>query len=273
MRVDLHIHTTASDGCWDPSDLITAVKEADIGLFAVTDHDSIENVEAAARLAKTENINFIKAVEFTTKTDNKICHILGYGIDPSNADIVKLCDDNTRRMKELNISQVKDLISQGIDATIDEFINFKFDKRRGGGTVMNFLIDKGYFKTFKEALAFVASHVKWDTTDYPSPKEAADVIIAAGGHPILAHPGSKLVSNGLSDEELDKIVAMGIEGLECYTNYHTPELIQRFLDYCRENDLLITAGSDCHGPLLKERVIGQPFVTIDQLNLGDIFSV
>lgn len=271
MRVDLHIHTTASDGCWYPGDLIDAVQKSNVGLFAVTDHDSVGNVRQTAELSSKADLNFIKGVEFTTKFGQKICHILGYGIDPENEEIIKLCNENTARMARLNLEQMQQLIDQGLDVDINEFRTYKFERSRGGGTVTNFLIDKGYFKTFKESLKFVAKRVKWSVSDYPTPEDAVKVIRQSGGYPILAHPGSKLISDGLSDNILDELISMGIEGLECYTNYHNKDDIKRFLKYCRKNDLLITAGSDCHGPLLKERKLGHPVAHLSDLNLGPIW--
>ena len=271
MKVDLHIHTTASDGCWDPTDLIQEIKKAGIGLFAVTDHDSIGSVELTSQLAKDACLGFIRGVEFTVKYDGKICHILGYGIDPNNPEIIKLCIDNTRRMRELNLDQVKQIIKDGIHIDFEEYKEYKFDKKRGGGMLTNYLIDKGHFKNFKESLTYVAKTVKWTTPDYLSPEEVIKIIKQASGHPILAHPGSTLLSGGLSDKELDRLIEMGIEGLECFTNYHDEELTDRFLKFCKDRNLLLTAGSDCHGPLLEERVLGKPSAELDQLNLGPIW--
>lgn len=271
MRVDLHIHTTASDGCWDPADLIREIKKAGIGLFAVTDHDSVGNVRTTAELADESDLNFIKAVEFTAKYDSKICHILGYHIDPENPEIIKLCNDNTERMRNLNYDQVKQIVEDGINIDLDEYKNYKFDKKRGGAALTNYLVDKGFFKTFKESLIYVAKTVKWTVPDYLSPEDVTKIIKQAGGYSVLAHPGSTLLSEGLSDQDIEGLIEMGIEGLECFTNYHDKELTERFLEFCKTRNLLITAGSDCHGPLLEERALGEPSVVLDQLSLGPIW--
>jgi len=272
MKVDLHIHTTASDGCWGPEELVENIKEKDIYLFAAADHDSVGNVGPLLELSKKEGLNYIPAAEITAKHDGQICHILALGIDHTNEELLEVCRDNTERMRNLNTDQLKLLIDKGIvDLDLEEFKNYSFDRRRGGGALTNFLIDKKICKDFKESLTFVVSHVTWDGPKYPSPEEVVRIIQSAGGHPVMAHPGSTLLGDGFTDEDFDKIMALGVEGMECYTNYHTPEMTQRFCDYCRPRNLLITAGSDCHGPLLKERVLGQPEAHLEDLNLTGIW--
>lgn len=271
MKVDLHIHTVASDGCWSPQELIEQIKLAGVSLFSATDHDSVGSINDLLMLAPKTGLHFISGIEITSKFDGRICHILGYGIDPASPPLLAICEENTQLTKELNAQQIQKFIDKGMPLDIDEFLDYKFDKRRGGGAAINFLVDKGIFPTFQRALDFVTKNAEWNTSDFPPPEKAVSIIKGSGGHPILAHPGSTLLSEGLSDEDIETLVGMGIEGLECYTSYHNEKLIQRYLAFCRKRDLLITAGSDCHGPLLKERVLGQPEARLEDLDLTGVW--
>lgn len=271
MKVDLHIHTIASDGCWSPSELVREIKKFGIELFSVTDHDSIGSVKETRALAKKEGLHFIPGVELTSKFNGKICHVLGYNIDEEAPNLVNICNANTDRMKQLNIEQIKQAIKDGFPLDLAEFMSYKFDKSRGGGTVTNYLLDKKIFATFNDALGYVAKNLDWQSPDYPSPGEVASIIKTARGHPILAHPGSTLLSAGLLDHELEALIDSGIEGLECYTNYHDEPLTNKFIEFCHKKDLLITAGSDCHGPLLKKRILGKASPEFEKLNLKGIW--
>ena len=122
------------------------------------------------------------------------------------------------------------------------------------------------------SLNFVANDVDWAAADYPSPAEIVSIIKSAGGHPILAHPGSTLLSNGFSEKDMEDLIDMGVEGLECFTTYHDKEMTQKYIEFCRKRDLLITAGSDCHGStILKSRKLGQPEPPFKDLNLKGIW--
>jgi len=273
MRVDLHIHTTASDGCWDPEDVVKEIKEAEIGLFAIADHDTAKNVSKVSELANEAGIGFIPAVEITTKYKDFICHILGYGIDPTDKKLLTICKNNTEEMRKLNNKQAEKLSKLGLPIDVDEFRAYKYDRKRGGASIINFLIDKGIFKNFEEALKYIIGKIDFSLEKYPSPSEVVNIIKNASGHSILAHPGSKLLNKPLDMKSIEELIASGIEGLECFTNYHDKETTEKFLAFCKKRDLLITAGSDCHGPLLKSRKLGHPIAHLKDLNLRGIWAV
>lgn len=270
MRVDLHTHTIASDGCWTPAELVEEVKKAGIGLFAAADHDTIGSIKELDALAFKDGLGFVSAVELTAKLGDKICHIIGYGIDPDEPGIIKICEENTRRMDELNLHQIDCLINAGLALDKEEFKNYTFDRRNGGGKVTNFVIYKGFFKTFQDALKFVVKNVDWDSPDYLHPRNIMSIIKNAGGHPVIAHPGSSLLNKRLEDSEIEAMIADGLEGLECYSPYHSINLTNYYINFCKKRNLLITAGSDCHGPILSRR-LGEPTAHIKDLNLTGIW--
>lgn len=272
MRVDLHIHTNASDGCWSPNELVDEIVKSNIGLFSVTDHDSIGNVIETSKLAKDRGLYFLNGVEISSTFNGKTCHILGYNIDPAEPLIIAICRENTDKMTNTNIEQGKVLASIGIIEDLDDFLNFDFNKRRGGSIIVRYLLDKKLFKTYMEALHFILKSAPESMPKFSSIEDAVRAIKKSGGTPILAHPGSSLLNKEAVDrEEINKIIDMGIEGIECYTSYHDKESTSVYLEICKEHNLNITAGSDCHGPIIPERRLGQPAVEVEDLKLDKIF--
>lgn len=271
MKVDLHIHTTASDGCWGPEELIIEAKKAGLQLFAVADHESVGSVAMLLDLAPKAGLNYVSGIELTSKLGNKVCHLLGYGIDHNDAAILELCKENTQHMRALGLRQMENMKKLGYNVDLDEFQRYRFDKRRGGNSVLNYLLDRGLFKTFSDALKVVVGQVEWTSPHYRPPGQVVSVIKNAGGHPVLAHPGSTLIGTKLTIDDIEGLIAMGVEGLECYTSYHDERTSMEYVRFCRDRDLLITAGSDCHGPVLKSRVLGKPDADTEDLNLKGIW--
>jgi len=131
MRADLHIHTTASDGSWSVDKLIQELASAGIGLFSVTDHDSIANVAAAGGLAKQAGLSFIPGVEICTTLKGQSFHILGYGIDPEAKALAQILEHNTSLMEEVDHASIKKLIADGLAIDYDEYCSYRHDPSRG----------------------------------------------------------------------------------------------------------------------------------------------
>jgi len=104
MRADLHIHTTASDGCWIPEQVIAGVLAEGIGLFALADHDSVGNVARAESLARQNGLAFLRGVEVSTTLDGGMFHILGYGIDINHLDLLSALGNNTAKLLALGLT-------------------------------------------------------------------------------------------------------------------------------------------------------------------------
>lgn len=273
MRVDLHIHSTASDGTWTPEQIVEQVCQAGIGLFAVADHDSIDNVRATEALADVRGLHFIRAVEVSSSWNKQSIHILGYGINLDDAELLAMIDENYRKLASVDDQSIHKLIAAGYDLSFEEFVAYQNDPMRGGWKALNFMIDKGICSGVKDF--FGRLFVGEMALDYPAfadPAEAIRIIHRAGGTAVWAHPGNNVLNGRTADEIFDYMRAIGIDGLECYTPYHDAALTARCLDFCRRHGLLITAGSDCHGSFVPERVLGQPHVSLSQLDLGPLLA-
>lgn len=268
MRVDLHIHTTASDGDWCPEMLVSQVKNAGIGLFAVTDHDTTANIEATAALASAAGLNFLAGVEICSTINNQSFHILGYGIDASNSALNKLLRYNTELMEDVDQQSIKKLIKDGFAIDYDEYCLYRHDPSRGGWKALSFLIDKGFCRDINEFFANLFTKERGiDFPEFPPPHRAIAAIVGAGGVPVLAHPGSGFHGSTL-EETLDFFADEEIQGVECYHPCHDENTAKQAVEWCKRRKLIITGGSDCHGGFFRERCLGQPEIYLEQLNLG-----
>jgi predicted metal-dependent phosphoesterase TrpH len=269
LRADLHLHTTASDGRWTPEDLIAEVRQAGVGLFAVTDHDSLGNVAPITELVRGSGLRFLPGVELSARLNGQLYHLLAYGIDPADPALNAFATANEARLHAASDEAVRLLARAGYGISLDDYAAYTWDRRRGGWKALNFLIDRGVCRDvlsyFGELFAGELDHPE---ADFPSPAEAIAVARGAGGSVVLAHPGAPFY-NGLDDARLDELLDLGLQGLECYAMYHDGATTRRFLDYCRQRDLLITGGSDCHGGFVG-RALGVPPVYASDLRLGPL---
>lgn len=268
MRVDLHIHTTASDGNWGPERLVSEVKKAGIGLFAVTDHDIAANIKRTAALAKAEGLKFLPGVEICSTVSGQSFHILGYGIDPDNEDLRRLLYYNTRLMEKADEDSIKKLIADGLAIDYAEYCNYRHNPERGGWKSLSFLIDKGFCHDINDFFAHYFTKERGIIfPDFPPPAVAIKAITAASGVPVLAHPGSGFHGSTL-EATLDFFAGEAIQGVECYHPCHDESTVKRAVEWCRSRGLIITGGSDCHGEFVKGRCLGQPEIRLEQLELG-----
>lgn len=269
------MHTTSSDGTWTSEELVKEIKKNKIDLFAVTDHDSVDSVLIMEKIATKEKLSFVRGVEISSTRQRQFYHILGYNIDPKNAALKAHLEENHRRLIPMVDKAFRYLEERGHHIDYEAYKNYTYDKKRGGWKFLNFIIDSKICKGVDEFFTTLfAGRFDLIFAEFPDPKEAAKVIVQAGGIPILAHPDAslKIYPQDEQIEILDDLIISGIAGLECHSTYHKPEATKKYLEYCRKKNLLITGGSDCHGGFVINRHLGEPEVYLLDLNLGPIFS-
>lgn len=270
MRVDLHIHTTASDGCWSPQEVVTHVRQAGIGLFAIADHESVVNVQEAGRLAREAGLAFLPGVETSARLDEGVLHILGYGVDTSHPTLRELLRYNLGQLHGVNEENLRRIAEAGYPVDLAAYEAYEYDRARGGWKALNYLIDLGLCENVWDFLdRLYVDSLRPPMPEFPSPAEVTAAIRAAGGVAVLAHPGASLKGmNGLP-AALERVLEGGIGGVECYSTYHDPETTATCLAFCERFDLLITGGSDCHGGFAG-RTVGEPPVERNDLKLGEL---
>lgn len=268
VRTDLHMHTIASDGTLSPKELLEEIKEKGIGMFSITDHDSIGSLEEMELLVKNEDVKFIKGVEISSLLEGEQFHILAYNFDPKNERLLSLIENNDILLREKDDNSIKQLIESGYDIDFEEYLKYEHNPVRGGWKTLNFLIDRGICKNIDEFFneVFVGERsLKYPL--FPHPKKVIEIIKEASGISVLAHP-----RYGKSKFDLDYILESfklwGIEGIECYHPNHDEKNIEYLVNYSLKNNLIITGGSDYHGGLISRRALGKPkfYTRIDLLN-------
>ncbi len=267
MKADLHLHTTASDGTWTPEVLIENIIQAGITVFAITDHDTITNVERTADIVKNTGLRFIRGVEVNSTKNGHIFHILGYNIDPGNRYMKEVLQLNSNVMAERDKRSIQILEQMGHRVSLKEFLLYENISERGGWRALNYAIDMGLCHTYKDFfLLFGEKRNGLGIEGCADPETTISAIKAAGGIPILAHPGSRLYGDD-PKEHVSMAIEMGIEGIECYHPENGDEITEYCLDLCKREALYITGGSDCHGAFVKERWLGKPDIRMEQLVL------
>lgn len=247
VKADLHIHTNCSDGSDNVKDLLEKIKQSDIEIFAITDHDT---VEGCREIEKYTN-NFIRGIELTCQVEDIKCHILGYGCDINNYKLQYLIEKGKKLRKiklETRVKYLKD--KWNIELTQDE-LSWLYSRKSVVKThFANILVNRNLAEDTVSAMKKYLDDCKTPNTRFDI-KEAIDALNSSGAIPVWAHPlGGEGEEHLSKDEFLTQqaiMVQFGIKGIECYYSRYS-EQEEDFLVKCaKENNLLISGGSDYHG--------------------------
>lgn len=252
--IDLHMHTTASDGTDSPEQIIQKVREAKIELFAVTDHDGIAGAAEVDRLLSEDPDNelfFLRGIEFSCRDSFGKYHILGYDYDPKNEELINVVSlAHKNRIEKVRLRL--DFIEEEFGFTFKEedvARLFQYDNP-GKPHIANMMIRYGYAASIEEAMKEYLNKKKFPSS-YISPETAIQTVLGSGGVPILAHPfygdGSQLIVGEEMEERLKRLVGFGLEGIEGYYSGFAPRMINNAVALSEKYDLYVTAGSDYHG--------------------------
>lgn len=243
-RADLHTHTTASDGSLSPAELLQRAQGKGLKILSITDHDTIKGYLNIKDDAANYGIELITGVELTALWETREIHLLAYGFDATDKDLLNVLH-RQKQARVLRMASIIDLLQQkGVDIDIDEIKAEAGWGNIGRPHAAAVLIKKGYVGTFSEAFIRYLSSEKLSAlkTEYISITEAVSVIHKAGGVLSLAHPGPLY-----SSEEIEKLLSVGLDGIECIHPSHNFNLQRTFTKLAKSKNLLVTGGSDFHG--------------------------
>jgi 3',5'-nucleoside bisphosphate phosphatase len=248
-RIDLHSHTTASDGMLTPTELVQKAKQIGLVALSVTDHDTVDGVEEAQSAGKEHGLEIVTGVELSTNLSTGSVHMLGYLFDPTHEGLLKKLDWAKGVRANRNDKIVERFNELGVEMTLDEV------KAKAGGDVVgrphfaHVLMEKGVVKTFNEAFdVYLGNDGKAYVSKFRfSPEEAIGMILDAGGLPVLAHPGVYKYTPLELANEVEKLAELGLAGIEVLYTEHTPSQTQIYLDIANRFDIVATGGSDFHG--------------------------
>ncbi len=244
MRIDLHLHTAASDGLLAPPDLVQAVRAANVGVFSVTDHDTVDGLDEVQGAARAAGLTVISGIEISAYWRAVEFHILGYFIDPTNPGLRTFLEA-TRAARRLRLqAMLNRLHAMGMRVPADDVLARARNGNVGRPHLARALVERGFVHSADEAFD------RYLGTDRPAFVPRPDVSIAdaigvirrAGGIASLAHPG---LHN--RDEAIPDLVAAGLAAIEVYHPKHAFGRANRYRRIARQHGLLITGGSDFHG--------------------------
>jgi 3',5'-nucleoside bisphosphate phosphatase len=267
--VDLHTHSTASDGIYSPTELLHEAKEVGLKVLALTDHDTTDGLEEAAQTARVLDIDLIPGIEINTDAGGGEVHVLGYFLEfqrPELQAILKVLRDARERRGQ---RMVELLNEQGVNISWERVREIA-QGSVGRPHVAEALQEAGYVQTIGEAFdKYIGKDCYAYVPRYKlTPKDAVHLIASANGLPVIAHPielpGLDELRNWLPD-----LCEAGMVGLETYYGSYTPENERELLALAREYNLIPTGGSDFHGPGIHPTPLGGhyvPFEAVESLN-------
>ena len=249
MRIDLHAHTAVSDGTTSPADLVAQARDAGLDVVAITDHDTTAGWDEAVQAAGRLGVGLVRGLEMSTRYDERSVHLLCYLPDPDHpalvAELDKIRDDRAGRVARMVANLARDH-----PLTLADVRAHAPDARTlGRPHIADALVAQGVVADRTEAFAHLLSpRGGYYVGHYATPTdEAVALVRAAGGVPVLAHPGAAARGRILSDEALDALAAAGVAGLEVHHRDHTPEQVERLAAIAARLGLLVTGSSDFHG--------------------------
>ncbi|MCG8565519.1 MAG: ribonuclease III [Desulfobacterales bacterium] len=253
--IDLHIHSTASDGSFSPQEIVQQAQDQGIKAFALTDHDSIDGIKSVLEVIHTTSVEFISGVEISCTPPAEFkeagsIHMLGYGFSIYDKGLNHLLDQAKGAREQRNPAIIEKLNELGFDISMAEVEERFGADQMGRPHIAELMVEKGYVESFRQAFDLYLGKDKPAYVDKfkVSCKEAIETILNAGGVPVLAHPGLLEFNRSRALEDFITIlVGYGLQGIEVFYTDHSEKQVAYIKGIAREKKLLLTGGSDFHG--------------------------
>mgnify|MGYP000949383284 FL=1 len=245
LPVDLHLHTMFSDGVLTPEELVVRCREASVQVIAVTDHDTVAGLPRAAAEARRQGIRLIEGVELSIEYQGQDIHVLGYGVSAGHGAFAAMLGELERAREERLHGMLGRLSGLGLPLTAEEVRSRALGRVIGRPHVAEALLARGWIENYNDAFRYYigAGCPAYLPNRTLAPENAIAVIRAAGGVPVLAHPGAYADWSAV----LDRFVQAGALGIEVHHPRHDPDLAQTMAEEARRRGLIPTGGSDFHG--------------------------
>ena len=248
-KIDLHIHSTYSDGTFTPLKLIERAKEKGLSTIALTDHDTIAGIEECIQIGSENNLEVIPGIEISCDCGFEV-HIVGLFIDYKSEKLSKKLEELIEQRNIRNKNMVTNFNKLGVKININEV-----EDMAGGNIIARphfakILVAKGYAKSIKEAFEVYLKEGKpgyLKRENRLTPKEAIGLINSTGGISILAHPVLLNKSYREIDELACEFKSFGLNGIEVYHSDHGKKESKKILEIAKKHNLLVSGGSDFHG--------------------------
>lgn len=247
--IDLHAHSSVSDGTETPTQLVRAAAAAGLGTVALTDHDSTAGWQEAASAARTAGITLIPGMELSTRIQFASVHMLAYLFDAGNAALVA----ETARIRQARLTRAEEIVQHiGRDYALswdDVLAHSTEGATIGRPHIADALVARGHAPTRSEAFAGILHWKRGYAKPHyaPDPLTGVRLVREAGGVPVLAHPGTRGAEYVVSEAELKKLVDAGLFGLEIDHRENLPDAKKRLHVLAVKFGLAVTGSSDYHG--------------------------
>ena len=266
--VDLHSHSTASDGTFAPAEVVRLAARCGLSGMALTDHDTIGGIAEAAAEAKAAGIDFLTGIEISAEYAPGTMHILGYGVDPGSKSLRELTTQLIEGRDNRNPKIIARLQELGVAITMEEVeLEARSAEAERGGTrkpvgrphIAAILLRKGYGSSMKQAFDkyLAPGGSAYFDKERLTPRRALEMIHESGGLPVLAHPVQLRTEN---DGQLERVIKdlkdLGLEGLEVIHSDHDAALVEKYGRLAERFGLVKTGGSDFHGTNKKDIQLG-----------------
>jgi predicted metal-dependent phosphoesterase TrpH len=252
-RIDLHIHTTASDSLLTPTEAVEIAKKCGLSAISITDHDSISGFPEAKEKGDELEIEIISGVELSVTYVGDDFHLLGYLIDYENPEFLKKINSFRQERSIRGEKMVEKLNELGIDLRVETVKAIAGNSSVGRPHLADALVKEEFVHTYEEAFArYLGYHAPaYVPKKFLTPKEGIDLIHLVRGVAVLAHPGTSRSQHAIYD-----FMEMGLDGIEAYHSQHDRNMTTHYVNLAKKLGLIYTGGSDCHGRRKGKVLIG-----------------
>ena len=262
MRIDLHTHSTASDGTEPPAEVVAQAARAGLDVLALTDHDTTSGLDEAAVAAREHGVALVRGVEVSARSGGMSVHVLSYLHDPHDDGLAR----ELERARDARTSRARRIVAllhgdfgltwAEVEAQVEPGAVI------GRPHIADALVARGIVRTRNEAFLDLLHHgSKYYVTHYaPEVLDAVMLIRAAGGVAVFAHPGADGRGRIVPDAVIDAMVASGLQGLEVDHRDHSPVQRARLTAIAERHGLFVTGSSDYHGAG-KDNLLGENLTT------------
>ena len=247
--IDLHIHSTCSDGTFTPQEIVQKVIDKKLYGFSLTDHDTVDGIPEILAMDLPDNLKFISGIEISCDALHREIHILGYGIDYKSQKLNETLNNLRDKRMKRNLDMIELFQKDGIPVTLEKLLHGDPDTVITRAHFSRVLVEEGICTSREQAFSkYLGEKCKYYIPKpFFDPKDCLKLIRDAGGIPVLAHPFLYKFSNQDTKHLIRDLKEYGLAGIEVYHSSHHQGQITKLREWQKEYDLLATGGSDFHG--------------------------